>query len=98
MDWAQEFVKIFSPYSRSGLQLPKLHSWCHHVVPLIKKYGSINSMTTETYETLHKDYVKIPYRMSNKKDYMKQILNAVRLNSKSTLALDICPMPILLSR
>ena len=55
-------------------------------------------MTTETYETLHKDYVKIPYRMSNKKDYMKQILNAVRLNSKSTLALDICPMPILLSR
>jgi len=53
-------------------------------------------MTTETYETLHKDYVKIPYRMSNKKDYMKQILNAVRF--KSALALDICPMPTLLSR
>ena len=34
-------------------------------------------MTTETYETLHKDYVKIPYRMSNKKDYMKQIINTV---------------------
>jgi len=56
-------------------------------------------MTTETYETLHKDYVKIPYRMSNKKDYMKQILNAVRFKySKSALALNICPMPILLSK
>jgi len=56
-------------------------------------------MTTETYETLHKDYVKIPYRMSNKKDYMKQILNAVRIkNCKSSLALDIRPMPTLLSK
>ena len=61
VNWAQEFVKIFSPYSPSGLQLPKLHSWCYHVVPAIRKYGSINSMTTETYETLHKDYVKILY-------------------------------------
>ena len=99
MDWAKEFVKIFSQYSPSGLLLPKLHSWCYHVVPAIRKYGSINSMTTETYETLHKDYVKIPYRMSNKKDYMKQILNAVRFKySKSALALDIRPMPTLLSR
>jgi hypothetical protein len=56
-------------------------------------------MTTEPYETLHKDYVKIPYRMSNKKDYMKQILNAVRFKySKLALALDIRPMPTLLSR
>ena len=34
-------------------------------------------MTTETYESLHKNYVKEPYRMSNKKDYMKQILKTV---------------------
>ena len=99
MDWAKEFVKIFSQYSPSGLLLPKLHSWCYHVVPAIRKYGSINSITTKTYETLHKDYVKIPYRISNKKDYMKQILNAVHFKySKSALVLDICPMPTLLSR
>ena len=98
MDWAKEFVKIFSQYSPSGLLLPKLHSWCYHVVPAIRKYGSINSMSTKTYETLHKDYVKIPYRMSNKKDYMKQILNTVCIkNCKSSLALNICLMPILLS-
>ena len=34
-------------------------------------------MTTETYEFIHKNYVKEPYRMSNKKDYMKQILKTV---------------------
>ena len=54
-------------------------------------------MTTETYETLYKDYVKIPYQISNKKDYIKQILNAVHFNySKSALALNICPMPTFL--
>ena len=37
-------------------------------------------MTAETYETLHKSYVKNPYRMSNKKDYMKQILKTVSRN------------------
>jgi hypothetical protein len=77
LDWAKEFVEIFSKYNATGLQLPKLHAWCYHIVPAVEEYGSINSMTTETYETLHKDYVKIPYRMSNKKDYMKQILKTV---------------------
>ena len=79
MDWAKEFVEIFSEFSRSGLQLPKLHAWCYHMIPAIQEYGSINSITTETYETLHKNYVKRPYRMSNKKDYMKQILRTVCL-------------------
>jgi hypothetical protein len=37
-------------------------------------------MTTETYETLHKNYVKKPYRMSNKKDYMSQIVKTVCFN------------------
>ena len=77
MNWAQEFIAIFSKYSRNGLQLPKLHSWCYHIIPAIKEYGSVNSITMETYETLHKTYVKNPYRMSNKKEYMKQIINTV---------------------
>ena len=80
MDWAKDFIEIFSIYSPSGLQLPKIHSWCYHIVAAIKEHGSINSMTAETYETLHKSYVKNPYRMSNKKDYMKQILKTVSRN------------------
>ena len=51
----------------SGLKLPKLHSWIYHIIDSIRMYGAINGYTTETYETLHKDFVKIPYRTSNKK-------------------------------
>jgi hypothetical protein len=38
----------------------------------------MNGMSTETYETLHKSNVKNPYRMTNKKDYVPQMLNTVR--------------------
>src|SRR5437773_2081843 len=40
----------------------------YHIVNSIKSFGAINGFTTETYESLHKEYVKIPYRLSNKKD------------------------------
>ncbi|RHZ79456.1 hypothetical protein Glove_145g8 [Diversispora epigaea] len=49
----------------SGL---KLHSWIYHIVDTIREHRAINGYTTETYESLHKTYVKIPYRLSNKKD------------------------------
>jgi hypothetical protein len=78
-EWAKKFITIFQKYSRSGLQLPKLHSWCYHSVAAIREYGSINSMTTETYETLHKYFVKMPYKLSNKKDFMPQIVDQVSL-------------------
>jgi len=59
------------------MKLPKLHSWRYHVVPAIKRFGVINGFSTETYETLHKYYVKNPYRKSNKKEVMNQIINRV---------------------
>ena len=31
----------------------------------------------ETYESLHKDFVKIPYRLSNKKNIEPQLLQTV---------------------
>ena len=37
-------------------------------------YGAINGYTTETYESLHKDFVKTPYRLSNKKNIEFQLL------------------------
>lgn len=76
--WSCEFVKIFSRYNPSELRLPKLHSWRYHIIPAIRRFGAINGFTTETYETLHKFYVKNPYQKSNKKEVINQILNKVR--------------------
>ena len=42
--------------------------WRYHTIHTIQRYGALNGLTTETYETLHKNWVKNPYRMSNKKD------------------------------
>ena len=60
------------------MKFPKLHSWVYHIVDTIRKYGNINSYTIETYESLYKTYIKIPYRLSNKKgDIEKQIMETV---------------------
>jgi len=59
------------------MKLPKLHSWIYHIVDSIRDFGAINGYTTETYESLHKTYVKIPYRLSNKKHVEKQIMQNV---------------------
>lgn len=75
--WAQGFVQAFKFISRSELKLPKLHSWLYHIIDSIRLYGAINGYTTETYESLHKDFVKIPYRLSNKKDIEPQLLQTV---------------------
>ncbi|RHZ79932.1 hypothetical protein Glove_140g170 [Diversispora epigaea] len=39
---------------------------------------TINGYTTETYEALHKTYVKISYRLSNKKDVKEQMMKTIR--------------------
>ena len=70
---------MFSEYSSSHCKIPKLHVLRYHVIPSIRLYGSMNGMSTETYETLHKDNVKNPYRMTNKKDYVSQMLNTVHI-------------------
>ncbi|RGB30660.1 hypothetical protein C1646_765025 [Rhizophagus diaphanus] len=44
----------------------------------IRKYGALNGLSIETYETLHKSYVKNPYRSSNRKNVMQQLVNAVK--------------------
>ncbi|CAB5296747.1 unnamed protein product [Rhizophagus irregularis] len=75
--WAKGFKKLFSSYSVFQLQLPKFHSWVYHIISSITEYGAVNNFTTETYETLHKEYVKNPYRMSNKRDASSQMLRTV---------------------
>ncbi|POG68665.1 hypothetical protein GLOIN_2v1480628 [Rhizophagus irregularis DAOM 181602=DAOM 197198] len=65
--WAQMFVKTFKFVSPSNLKLPKLHSWVYHIIDSIRSYGAINGYTTETYESLHKYFVKIPTKLAIKK-------------------------------
>ncbi|RHZ63290.1 hypothetical protein Glove_330g53 [Diversispora epigaea] len=77
-DWGDLFIKLFQNISNSHLKFPKLHSWIYHIVDTIREYGAINGYTTETYESLHKTYVKIPYRLSNKKEVEKQIMENIR--------------------
>ncbi|RHZ68398.1 hypothetical protein Glove_295g4 [Diversispora epigaea] len=50
----------------------------HYIVDTIREFGAINGYTTETYEALHKTYVKIPYRLSNKKDVEEQMMKTIR--------------------
>ena len=76
-EFCQAVVKIFSEYSPSQCKIPKLHVLRYHVIPSIQLYGSMNGMSTETYETLHKTNVKNPYRMTNKRNYVPQMLNTV---------------------
>ena len=67
--------------SSSELKLPKLHLWVHYTIDSIRSFGTINGYTTETYESLHKEYVKISYRLSNKKDIEIQIMKTVSNNN-----------------
>ncbi|RHZ78893.1 hypothetical protein Glove_155g146 [Diversispora epigaea] len=47
---------------------------------LFIKLFAINGYTTETYKALHKTYVKIPYRLSNKKDVEEQMMKTININ------------------
>ena len=71
------FVNLFKENFPLELQLPKLHNWCYHIITTIKEYGAINGFTTETYETLHKNAVKKPYRASNKRNATDQMIKMV---------------------
>ncbi|RHZ78918.1 hypothetical protein Glove_154g7 [Diversispora epigaea] len=78
-EWADLFVILFRKKSDSKMKFPKFHSWIFHIVDTIREYGAINGYTTETYESLHKSYVKTPYRLSNKKGIEEQIMKTVNI-------------------
>ncbi|EXX57401.1 hypothetical protein RirG_207510 [Rhizophagus irregularis DAOM 197198w] len=81
IDWANKFINLFTPIADTEMKYPKLHNWQHHIIDAIRNYGAINGFTTETYESLHKFYIKAPYRMSNRRDATSQIINLVRHDS-----------------
>ncbi|RHZ87944.1 hypothetical protein Glove_28g36 [Diversispora epigaea] len=57
-EWAKLFIELFKEHSKSKLQFPKLHSWVFHICSSICEFGAINGYTTETYESLYKDYIR----------------------------------------
>ncbi|RHZ84686.1 hypothetical protein Glove_78g183 [Diversispora epigaea] len=77
-EWAKLFIELFKEHSKSELQFPKLHSWVFHICSSIREFGAINGYTTKTDESLHKDYVKKPYKLTNKKEIEKQIMKIIR--------------------
>ncbi|RHZ51503.1 hypothetical protein Glove_477g16 [Diversispora epigaea] len=81
-EWADLFVILFRKKSDSKMKFPKFHSWIFHIVDTIREYGAINGYTTETYESLHKSYVKTPYRLSNKKGIEEQIMKTRRVTEE----------------
>ena len=76
-EWANTFTSLFKNYSKSDFKLPKLHCLLYHLIPSIEKYGAPVGFSTETYESLHKKYVKQPYRSSNKRNFDKQMIKIV---------------------
>ncbi|RHZ57978.1 hypothetical protein Glove_380g8 [Diversispora epigaea] len=73
-NWGDLFIKLFQNISNSHLKFLKLHSWIYHIVDTIREYGAINGYTIKTYESLHKTYVKISYRLSNKKEIRRRAI------------------------
>lgn len=49
------------------------------MIDSIRNFGAINGYTTETYESLHHEYVKVPYRLSNKKNIETQLMQIVSI-------------------
>ncbi|KAF0369726.1 hypothetical protein F8M41_013436 [Gigaspora margarita] len=77
-------INIFQAYSLSELKFPKLHSWVHYIIDLIRKYGTLNGFSTKTYESLHKDFVKASYYLTNKQNIEIQIMKMVQKQAIAT--------------
>ncbi|PKC61287.1 hypothetical protein RhiirA1_466766 [Rhizophagus irregularis] len=72
-----KLIKCYIKFIKINLQLPKLHMWRYHTIHTIKRYRSLNGLATDTYETLHKNWVKNPYKMTNKKNVLDQMLKTI---------------------
>ncbi|RIB04900.1 hypothetical protein C2G38_2221163 [Gigaspora rosea] len=81
----QSLARITANEYRNLMKFSKLHSWFYHTTDLIKKYGCLNGFSTETYESLYKDFVKTPYYLSNKQNIEDQIMKVLKMLLKGVL-------------
>lgn len=71
-----ELKEVFSPYSPSALNLPKMHALTKYA-RAVRENGCLSNYTTEHSERQHKMDVKAPYRASNKVNYVQQIVDSI---------------------
>ncbi|KAG8680503.1 hypothetical protein FRC09_018192 [Ceratobasidium sp. 395] len=73
-DLKDVFIREGALRSEQGWHgIPKIHMLSHYV-QLIREYGTIDGFSTDISERLHIDYVKVPYRASNKVDPIEQMI------------------------
>jgi hypothetical protein len=58
---------------RDDFALPRQHSLCHYRF-LIQQFGAPNGVCSSITESMHKDYVKGPYRRSSRNEPLGQML------------------------
>ncbi|RHZ76803.1 hypothetical protein Glove_192g37 [Diversispora epigaea] len=83
-EWAKLFVEIFKLHSCFNLKFPKFYSWIYHIFESIRQFSAINGYTTETYESLHKDFLKRQdiINMINKKQKKKKSIKLLNFSLK----------------
>jgi len=69
-----KYVDVFKQYSKSSFNFPKFHSMVHYT-SFISSRGSLDNFTTEHFEHQHILDAKIPFRHSNKKAPVVQMLS-----------------------
>ena len=61
--------------------IPKLHAMSHYV-QLVKTHGAAAHFSTDQSERMHIQAAKIPYRRSNRREFMTQIVNHLDMSER----------------
>src|SRR5579871_2187311 len=67
-------INVFKSYSKSLFNFPKFHSMVHYI-SFIRSRGSLNNFMTEHFKHQYILDAKEPFRNTNKKDLIIQILS-----------------------
>ena len=67
---------VFINVSPSSFKFPKMHMLTHFM-HFIRHYGTLDNMDTEYTEHAHIPFAKVPYRCSNKRDPLPQMIQQV---------------------
>ena len=72
------WIKTFKQISKSELMFPKFHQ-LDHFPHWIRLFGNPRSYDTATFESVHKEFAKIPFAQSSKREktYVKEMMNNV---------------------
>jgi hypothetical protein len=69
----QYFINMGVCKSHDDFNIPKLHLMQHYINSIISQ-GSVDGFSIESPECLHIDFAKNAYRVTNKRNYLKQMM------------------------